>query len=125
MKFHQILIQKFSLIRVKLWKIHVIKTSIYLCTTLQGKFDSLQHIINKNTDVLLISETKIDSSFLSFQFHLEGYATPYILERNTNGSGILLYASEDIPSALLNSDSLVQEPATEVFTPFLTKGLTT
>ena len=31
--------------------------------SLRNKFESLQYIINKNTDVLLISETKIDSSF--------------------------------------------------------------
>ena len=44
--------------------------------SLRNKFESLQHIINKNIDVLLISETKIDSSFSLVQFYL-GYATPY------------------------------------------------
>ena len=58
--------------------------------SLRNKFESLQHMINKNIDVLLISETKIDSSFPSVQFHL-GYETPYRLDRNTNGGGILLY----------------------------------
>ena len=57
-------------------------------TSLRNKFESLQHIINKNIDVLLINETKIDSSFPSAQFHLEGYATPYRLDRNANGGGI-------------------------------------
>ena len=71
--------------------------------SLRNKFESLQHIINKNIDVLLISETKIDSSFPSAQFHLEGYATLYRLDRNTNGGGILLYTREDIPSKLLNT----------------------
>ena len=33
--------------------------------SLRNKFESLQHIINKNIDVLLISETKTDSSFSS------------------------------------------------------------
>ena len=70
----------------------------------RNKFESLQHIINKNIDVLLISETKIDSSFPSAQFHLEGYATPYRLDRNATGGGILLYIREDIPSNVLNTD---------------------
>ena len=61
-----------------------------LTNSLQNKFESLQHIINKNIDVFLISETKTDSSFPSVQFHL-GYETPYRLDRNTNGGGILLY----------------------------------
>ena len=71
---------------------------------LGNKFESLQHIINKDIDVLLISETKIDSSFPSAQLHLKGYATPYRLDRNTDGAGILLYIREDIPSKLLNTD---------------------
>ena len=76
--------------------------------SLRNKFESLQHIINKNIDVLLISETKIDSSFPSAQFHLEGYATPYRLDRNANGGGILLYIREDIPSKLLNTDLSIE-----------------
>ena len=60
-------------------------------------------MINKNIDPLLISETKTDSSFPSVQFHLEGYATPYRLDKNANGSGIMLYMREDIPWKLLNT----------------------
>ena len=76
--------------------------------SLRNKSESLQHIINKNIDVLLISETKIDSSFPSVQFHLESYATPYRLDRNANGGGILLYIREDIPSKLLNTDLSIE-----------------
>ena len=76
--------------------------------SLRNKFEFLQHIINKNIDVLLISETKIDSSFPSTQFDLEGYAIPYILDRNANGDVILLYIREDIPSKLLNTDSSIE-----------------
>ena len=56
----------------------------------------------------MISETKTDSSFTSVQFHLEGYATPYRLDRNGNGGGILLYIRENIPSKLLNSDLSIE-----------------
>ena len=73
--------------------------------SLRNKFESLQHIINKNIDVLLISETKIDSSFSSAQFD---YATPYRLDRNANGGGILLYIREDISSELLNTDLSIE-----------------
>ena len=69
--------------------------------SLPNTFESLQHIINKYIDVLLISEIKIDS-------YLEGYATPYRLDINANGSGILLYIREDVPSKLLNSDLSIQ-----------------
>ena len=55
----------------------------------------------------MISETKIDSSFLSVQFHL-GCATPCRLGRNPNVGGIPLYIKEDIPSKLLNTDLSVE-----------------
>ena len=70
--------------------------------SLRNKFESLQHIINKNIDVLLLSETKIDSSFPSVQVHLESYATPYRLD--INSGGILLFIREDITSKLLTTD---------------------
>ena len=82
--------------------------------SLRNKFESLQHIINKNTDVLLISETKFDSSFPSAQFDLEGYATPYRLDRNANGGGILLYTRQGIPSKLLNTDLSIQRFFVEI-----------
>ena len=82
--------------------------------SLTNKFDSLQHIIKKNIDVLLISETKIgSSSFPSAQFYW-GYATPYRLDRNANGGGILLYLREDISSTLLDSDSSIEGLFTEI-----------
>ena len=56
----------------------------------------------------MVSETKIDSSFPSAQFHLEGYTTPHRLDRNANGGGILLYIREDIPSKLLNTDLSIE-----------------
>ena len=41
--------------------------------------------LNNNTDVLLISETKLDDSFSSAQFRLKGFCTPYRLDRNSVG----------------------------------------
>ena len=61
-----------------------------------------------------MSETKIDSSFPLVQFHLDGYATPYRLDRIANGGGILLYIREDIPSKLLNSDLSIEERFLEI-----------
>ena len=49
----------------------------------------------------MIPETKIDASFPIGQFLLNGYRTPFRLDRNAHGGGILLYVREDIPSKLL------------------------
>ena len=75
--------------------------------SLRYKFDSIVRILRSNVDILLISETKNDSSFPTAQFKIEGYTT-YRLDRNSNGGGILLYVREDIPSTLLNTKLLIE-----------------
>ena len=73
--------------------------------SIRNKFDALSFIIDTNIDILLISETILDHSFSSAQFRLNGFCTPYRLDRNSKGSGILLYFCEDLPSRFLNSGS--------------------
>ena len=55
--------------------------------------------------VLHISQTKLDDSFSSAQFRLKGFCTPYRLDRNSKGGGIILYFHADFPSRFLNSAS--------------------
>ena len=69
--------------------------------SMRYKFDWLVEILHGNVEILLISQTKIDS-FITAQFKI-GYAT-YRLDRNSNGVGILLCVREDIPSAILNTE---------------------
>ena len=45
--------------------------------SLSNKLEMLQEIIGNNTDVLLISETKLSASFHSCQFILDGFTPPY------------------------------------------------
>ena len=56
----------------------------------QNKFEMLSNNIKSSLDILMISETKLDSIFPSNQFTIEGYATPIIFDRNGKGGGILL-----------------------------------
>ena len=62
-------------------------------------------MLNKNIDIFLISETKLDDSFPSAQFKIEGFITPYRYDKKDNGGGLLLHIREDIPSSLLQSKS--------------------
>ena len=64
--------------------------------------------IKDNIDILMISETKLDESFPSGQFLLNGFSTPFRQDRTANGGGILLYIREDIPATFLSlvSDSV-------------------
>ena len=45
----------------------------------------------------MVSETKIDDTFLKSQFLIEGFSKPFRLDRIAKGGGILLYIREDIP----------------------------
>ena len=75
--------------------------------SLRNKFASLSTMIKDYVDLLLISETKIDSSFPTAQFHIDGY-TIHRRDRDENGGGLLLYVREDVPSALLKTDSEIE-----------------
>ena len=49
-----------------------------------------------NIDILLISETKIDSTFLTTKFNIEGYLKPIRLDRTEHGGGVSCYSSVKI-----------------------------
>ena len=60
----------------------------------------------------MISESKIDDSFPDSQFFLDGYSTystPYRLDRNRNGGGIMLFVHNDIPSKMISIEKLPTE----------------
>ena len=74
--------------------------------SVRNKFTDLQTIINGNVDIVSIAETKLDDSFPSTQFTLEGYHTPYRLEVNNKSGGILVYVKPSIPSHCLCYEEL-------------------
>ena len=69
--------------------------------SLAPKFEQLEEIVGKSLDILTIQETKLDDSFPTQQFILNGYSEPYRLDRNREGGGVLIYVREDIPSKQL------------------------
>ena len=62
-----------------------------------NKFELLTEMVRDKVDLLMILETKLDSSFLNVQFYLKSYSKPYRLDRNSKGGGIILYVREYIP----------------------------
>ena len=48
------------------------------------------------TDLLVITETKMGSTFPVSEFHIDGFSIPYRLDRNSNGGGVIVYFREDI-----------------------------
>ena len=57
--------------------------------SLRNKLEFLKEQIQHNIDILMISESKTDASFPIGQFLLNGYSTPFRLDRNAQGGGIL------------------------------------
>ena len=72
----------------------------------RNKFTDLQTIINGNVDIVSIAETKLDASFPSAQFTLEGYYTLYHLDIDNKSSGILVYVKSSITSRCLCYEEL-------------------
>ena len=59
--------------------------------SIRNKFDNLSDIIRGKVNIMLISETKIDDSFPQGQFVIDGFSTPYRLDRNCQGGGLMLF----------------------------------
>jgi exonuclease III len=74
--------------------------------SIRNKFDYLVDKIKRYVDILMIPETKLDSTFPVGQFVINGFSTPFRLDRNRNGGGIMLYVREDIPVKLLFTEVL-------------------
>ena len=69
---------------------------------MRNKFPSLQQTILSKTDILLLSETKIDDSFINSQFFAEGFKM-YSKDRTKTGGGLLLYGNEKLPGKIISS----------------------
>ena len=74
--------------------------------SISNKFDQLKLFVQGKVDILIVTETKLDSTFATSQFPIDGYSEPYRFDRNRNGGGVLIYIREDIPSKLLADHKL-------------------
>ena len=72
--------------------------------SIRNKFDALMTGIQNKVDILLISETKPDKTFPTRQFSIEGFTSPYRLDRNGSRGGLLAHAREDITSKLIKTE---------------------
>ena len=61
----------------------------------------LKDVVGNKTDILLMSETKLDDTFSLSKFILEGFTPPYRLDRTEYGGGLMLFVREDVPSLIL------------------------
>ena len=54
------------------------------------KFDQLKFLHQGKVDILVLTESILDSSFPTNQFIIEDYSKPFRFDRNRNGGSILL-----------------------------------
>ena len=58
--------------------------------SIRNRFEFLSTRVKDNIDVLMVSKTKIDNSFPVGNFVIDGFCTPYRLDRDSNGGDIML-----------------------------------
>ena len=72
--------------------------------SIRNKFEQLIYIVNNEIDILMVSETKLDDTFPTSQFLMQGYSTPFRKNWTTKGGGILLYVREDVPCKIIKTE---------------------
>ena len=60
-------------------------------------------MIMHDLDVFMVPETKLDDSFAVSRFIVEGFSTPFRLDRNKNVGGIISYIRSYIIASKLTS----------------------
>ena len=71
-------------------------------SSVRNKLSSLQQTVLSKTDILLLSETKIDNLFSDSQFLAEGFKM-YSKDRTKTVGGLFLYVNENLPDKIISS----------------------
>ena len=74
----------------------------YLNVNSLQNFEKLNGLIEDTFDIFLVSENKLDPSFLDSQFSILGYRIVR-KDRNQSGGGILFFINENIPFKVIES----------------------
>ena len=68
-----------------------------------NKFKNMSSLTSENVDILIVSETKLDSSFPTAQFLIPDFHHPFRLDINRRSLGLLFYVKVSIPARVLPS----------------------
>ena len=77
--------------------------------SIRNKHAELVPIFDSNIDILTIAGTKLDCSFPTAQFLVDGYKEPVRKDRSKHGGELLVYVKEDIPSCQLTDHPPVSD----------------
>ena len=70
--------------------------------SVRTNFENFKEIINENVDIFTIAKTKLNGSFPTSQFELEGYYSPFRLDITKQSGGLLVYTKSSVPSSQLS-----------------------
>ena len=70
--------------------------------SLPNKFEQLKDTVMQHIDVFVLTETKLDDTFPTTQFLVNGFSETTDLTEIERGGGVIVYIREDIPSKLLD-----------------------
>ena len=70
---------------------------------LYNKFEGLKLLVQNKIDILVLSETKLDDSYTTKQFMIEGFSSTFRADRNAHGGGLFIYVRDDIPCKILKN----------------------
>ena len=54
------------------------------------KFEQFKYLISNHVDVLVLTETKLNKTFATSSFLIDGFSSPFRLNRNRKGGSILI-----------------------------------
>ena len=61
-----------------------------------NKYDALNFFIPENIDIMIIGETKLDDSYPTTQFLIDGFSKPFRRDRDKFGGGTLCYVRKGL-----------------------------
>ena len=69
------------------------------------KFDQLKCLTSNHADIFVLTETKLDETFTTSSFLIDGFSLPFQLDQSQKGGGIFINVRSDIPSKVLTKHS--------------------
>ena len=69
--------------------------------SIRNKFENLKEVTINHVDIFVLAETKIDKSFTTTQFIIEGFYKPLRLDISDKSGGLLVYARSHLQSPQL------------------------
>ena len=66
--------------------------------SIRNRLESLKCLVSRNVDILSIVDTKIDDTFPTNQFCIDGYMPPLRADSNQHGRDLLSYIRDGVPA---------------------------